>query len=105
MEVRVKVRMNADEINQANSKNQYYQQQRDANVKRPKKEKLLVPDNVEVPEEIVEVHTRNWRKRDISEFWKAEHLEDMIMVVHCGQQKAIIFEQEVWDELVKEFDN
>jgi hypothetical protein len=69
------------------------------------KEKILVPDDVEVPEEIVEIHTRNWRKRDISEFWKSEHLEDMISVVHCGQQKAIIFEQEVWDELVKEFDN
>lgn len=105
MQVKVKVRMNADEINQVNSKNQYYQQQREANAKRAKKDKVLVPDNVEVPEEIVEVHTRNWRKRDISEFWKSEHLEDMISVVHCGQQKAIIFEKEVWDELVKEFDN
>lgn len=105
MQVKVKVRMNADEINQANSKNQYYKQQREANLKRPKKEKVLVPDDVKVPEEIVEIHKRNWRKRDISEFWKSEHLEDMISVVHCGQQKAIIFEQEVWDELVKEFDN
>lgn len=40
MQVKVKVRMNADEINQANSKNQYYKQQREANLKRPKKKRF-----------------------------------------------------------------
>lgn len=104
MEVQVKVCINADEINEAKRKNEHYQQQRELNEKRKPKDKVLVPDDVEVPEQKVEIHTRLWDSRDVVEAWRNEFNKEMISVIHLySKVQMIIYTDEVWAELQERF--
>jgi len=101
MKVEIKVCLNADEIQEATKRNAYYKQQREANAKRPKKEKVLVPDDVEVPEQKVELSTVLLDSKDIQEARKNEI--GMISIIHLGQPKMICYSDEVWALLEKRF--
>src|SRR6187402_2430072 len=106
MEVQNKVCLNADEINQAKSKNEHYEKERQLNVKRVKKEKKLVPENVEVPEREIAVQKRLWDVKNIDEAYINElHEEKMISVVHLGKPMMIIYSDEVWKQLEERFNN
>lgn len=104
MKVQVKVCMNADEINEAKRKNEFYKQQREANSKRAKKDKVLVPDDVEIPEQVLEFHERLWDVNDVVEAWRNEFNKDFISVVHLySQVKMIVYSDEVWNEIQERF--
>jgi hypothetical protein len=101
MKVEIKVCVNADEIKEATNRNAYYKQQREANAKRPKKDKVLVPDDVEVPEQKVELSTVLLDSKDIQEARKNEI--GMISIIHLGQPKMICYSDEVYALLEKRF--
>lgn len=104
MVVKVKVCVNADEINEAKRKNEFYQQQRDLNKNRKPKDKVEVPDDVEIPQQKVEVHERLWDSRDVVEAYINEFNKDMISVVHLySKVQMIIYTDEVWAELQERF--
>jgi hypothetical protein len=101
MQVQIKVCLNSDEIQEAIKRNAYYKQQRESNLKRPKKEKVLVPDDVEIPEQQVELSTVLLDSKDIQEARKNEI--GMISIIHLGQPKMICYSDEVWARLEKRF--
>lgn len=104
MVVKVKVCMNADDINEAKRKNEFYKQQRELNSKRAKKDKTLVPDDVQIPEQIVEVHERLWDVNDVVEAWINEFNKEFISVVHLySQVKMIVYSDEVWNQIQERF--
>jgi hypothetical protein len=104
MVVKVKVCMNADDINEAKRKNEFYKQQRELNLKRPKKDKTLVPEDVEVPEQVIEVHERLWDVNDVVEAWVNEFNKEFISVVHLySQVKMIVYSDEVWSQIQERF--
>jgi hypothetical protein len=103
MEVKMKIVLNGDEIANAERKNEYYKQVREANEKKPKKERTLVPEDVEVPERDVKIHPRLWDIKDVTEAWINEVYEDMISVIHLGQHKMVIYSNEVWQQLQERF--
>lgn len=104
MEVQVKVCMNADEINEAKRKNEFYAQQREANSKKPKKDKVMVPEDVEIPEQKIEVHTRLWDVNDVVEAWINEFNKEFISVIHLySQVKMIVYSEQVWKEIQDRF--
>lgn len=106
MIIRIKVCMNADEINEAKRKNDFYKQQREANLKKSAKEKVIVPDDVEIPEQEIEIHERLWNPNDIVEAWINEVNKDFISVVHLySKVNMIIYSDEVWNEIQESFKN
>lgn len=103
MKVQLKVCMNADEVNQAKSRNEHYAKERKANETRSKTKKVVVPDDVEVPEQIIEKHSRLWDAKDISEAYVNEHYPEMISVIHLGRPMMIVNTPEVWEQLEERF--
>lgn len=103
MKVQVKVKMNSDEINEAVSKNAYYAQQREKNrgIKHSK-ERMLVPDDVEIPEAVIELSDI---LLDVKDILRARRNEiGMISIVHLGQEMQIVDTPEVWEALEKRFE-
>lgn len=103
MKVQVKVKMNADEINNAVNKNAYYAQQRLKNeeIKQPNK-RMLVPEDVKVPEAII---MESDVLLDVKDVLRARRNEiGMISIVHLGQEMQIVDTPEVWEALEKRFE-
>ena len=102
MKVQVKVLQNADEINEAKSKNAYYAKLREENkMIKHSKERKLVPDDLEIPEQVIKLSEV---LLDVKDVLKARRNEiGMISIFHLGQEMMIIDAPEVWEQLEKRF--
>ncbi len=102
MKVQVKVLINSDEINEAKNKNAYYAKLREENkMKKHSKDRLLVPDDVEVPEQKIELSDVLLDSKDILRARVNEI--GMISIVHLGQEMQIVHSDEVWTQLEERF--
>jgi hypothetical protein len=103
MKVQIKVRVNADAINEAKSKNDYYSQQREKNKTiKHSKERMLVPDDVVVPEAEVELCDVLIDVKDV--LWARRNEIGMISIIHLGKELMIVDTPEVWEQLEKRFE-
>lgn len=102
MKVQVKVLLNSDEINEAKNKNAYYAKLREENkMIKHNKERKLVPDDVEIPEQKIELSDVLLDSKDIL---RARINEiGMISIVHLGQEMQIVHTDDVWKQLEERF--
>lgn len=102
MKVQVKVLVNSDEINEAKNKNAYFAKLREENkMKKHQKDRLLVPDDVEVPEAKIELSDVLLDSKDILRARVNEI--GMISIVHLGQEMQIVHSEEIWKQLEDRF--
>lgn len=102
MIVQVKVLQNADEINEAKSKNEFYAKKRKQNETIAKSKRELVPDDVDIPEQIIEPSDLLLDVEDI----KTARINEigMISIFHLYKgEMQIIHTPEVWEKLQKRF--
>ena len=102
MKVQVKVLMNADEINEAKSKNAYYAKLREENkMIKHSKERKLVPNDVEIPEQKIKLSDVLLDSKDIVRARVNEI--GMISIVHLGQEQQIVYSKEILEKMEKRF--
>lgn len=101
MVVQVKVLKNADEIKEAQSKNARFAQLRDAQISKKAKDRVTVPEDVDVPEQDIDFSDI---LLDIQDITRARINEiDMISIIHLGQEMQIVNTPEVWEQLKVRF--
>jgi len=102
MKVQVKVLVNSDEINEAKGKNAHYAKLREENkMIKHSRERKLVPDDVEVPESVIELSDVLLDSKDVLRARVNEI--GMISIVHLGQEMQIVHTEEVWKQLEARF--
>jgi len=103
MKVQVKVLQNADEINEAKSKNEYYAKRRAENkLIKHSKQRELIPDDLEIPEQEIKLSDILLDIKDISRARVNEI--GMISIVHLGQEMQIVYSEEIWKKLEERFE-
>lgn len=103
MKVRVKILMNAQAVNDTKSRNQHYATERNRNLQRAKKDKVIVPADVDVPEDIIK-----WKEVlvDVKDIMRARIDEvGMITSLHLGETFQFEYTDEVWAQIEKRFNN
>lgn len=101
MVVQVKVLKNADEINEAKQRNERYANQRKNNETLAKGKRVMVPDDVEVPAQDIQLSDVLLDAKDILRARVNEI--GMISIVHLGQESQIVYSDEVWEQLKTRF--
>lgn len=105
MKVKIKVQTNVEQEQEAIAKNAHYAKERELNKQRSNKNKVLVPEDVEVPAKEVKIQEVYLDAKDIS--WMRlvdiETPEDMIEIKHEGRTLLIVNEPEVFEQLKQRF--
>lgn len=101
MVVQVKILVNRAEIEEAKAKNTHYARERELNKSRIRKEKVLVPDDLEVPQEDYKYSDLYLDVKDIKRARVNEI--DMISIMHEGQEFNIVKTDEVLEQIKKRF--
>lgn len=103
MKVQIRVLVNSDEIKDAKSKNAYYAKLREENkLIKHKDARKLVPDDVDIPEEEIQLSDM---LIDVKDVLRARVNEvGNISIVHLGQEMQIVYSDDVWKQLEERFD-
>lgn len=101
MVVQVKVLKNADEIKEAKAKNERYSKLRQEQASKKAKDRVSVPDDVEVPEQNIELSDVLLDAKDVMRARVNEI--GMISIIHLGQEMQIVYTDEVWEQLKVRF--
>lgn len=100
MVVQIRVLVNADEINEAKSKNAYYAKLREEN-KENGEVVRLTPEDIEIPSDEIKISEMLIDAQDVLRA-RINELGN-ISIVHLGQETQIVYSDEVWNQLKERF--
>jgi len=102
MTVQVKGLQNADEINEAKSKNEFYAKKRKQNETIAKSKREVVPDDIAIPDQMIEPSDVLLDIEDV----KTARVNEigMISIFHLYKgEMQIIYSDNVWNQLKQRF--